>query len=209
MGMIKKYHNHKLQTNPWHRKLEPHNNHKTPGRQTKQSNQLSLLHQDDCKTRMDTKQCTTKQSTITESQNGSNKQQRINNNRTTALERTAAETTGGLYAFYWYQTFTLDSAVVDTQKMLSLHGSAWKHPNYYNVSSWRNNLIKLTYYVFVKKVHGVKSLINRTYFVGTCWHMMQFLRVPAKYDTLKRRETIMKLTLIKYHANYLCLLTTC
>ena len=31
---------------------EPHNNHETPGRQTKQSNQLSLPHQDDCKTRM-------------------------------------------------------------------------------------------------------------------------------------------------------------
>ena len=40
--MIEKYHNHKLQTNPWHRKEEPHNNHETPGRQNKQSNQLSL-----------------------------------------------------------------------------------------------------------------------------------------------------------------------
>ena len=34
---------------------EPHSHHKTPGRQTKQSNELSLLHQDDCKTRMDIK----------------------------------------------------------------------------------------------------------------------------------------------------------
>ena len=41
--MIRKYHNHKLQTNPWHREAEPQNNHETPGRQTKQS----------CKTRMD------------------------------------------------------------------------------------------------------------------------------------------------------------
>ena len=31
--MIRKYHNHKLQTNPWHREEEPHNNHETPGRQ--------------------------------------------------------------------------------------------------------------------------------------------------------------------------------
>ena len=46
----------------------------------KQSNQLSLPHQDDCKTRMDTKQPTTKHRTITESHNGSNKRQRINNN---------------------------------------------------------------------------------------------------------------------------------
>ena len=37
--------------NPWHREEEPHNHHDAPGRQTKQSNQLSLPHQDDCKTR--------------------------------------------------------------------------------------------------------------------------------------------------------------
>ena len=88
--MIRKCPNHKPQTNPWHRKEEPHNHHETPGRQTKQSNQLSLPHQDDCKTRMDTKQRTTKHGTITDSNNGSNNQQRINNNRTTTLERTAA-----------------------------------------------------------------------------------------------------------------------
>ena len=41
--------------NPQHREEEPHNNHETPERQTKQSNQLSLPHQDDCKTRMDIK----------------------------------------------------------------------------------------------------------------------------------------------------------
>ena len=29
--MIRKYHDHKLQTNPWHREEEPHNNHETPG----------------------------------------------------------------------------------------------------------------------------------------------------------------------------------
>ena len=40
---IRKYHNHKLQTNPWLREEEPLNNHETPGRQLKQSNQLSLF----------------------------------------------------------------------------------------------------------------------------------------------------------------------
>ena len=35
--MIRKYQNHKLQTNLWHREEELHNNHDTPGRQTKQS----------------------------------------------------------------------------------------------------------------------------------------------------------------------------
>ena len=29
--MIRKYHNHKLQTNLWHHEEEPHNNHETPG----------------------------------------------------------------------------------------------------------------------------------------------------------------------------------
>ena len=41
--MIREYHNHKLQTNPWHREEEQHNNHETPGRQTMQGNQLSLF----------------------------------------------------------------------------------------------------------------------------------------------------------------------
>ena len=35
-----------------------------------------------------------------ESHNGSNNQQRINNNSITAFERTAAKATGGLNAFY-------------------------------------------------------------------------------------------------------------
>ena len=58
--MIRKYHNHKLQTTPWHREEEPLNHHETPGRQIKQSNQPSHPHQDDCNTRMDIKQRTTK-----------------------------------------------------------------------------------------------------------------------------------------------------
>ena len=46
---------HKLQTTPWHREEEPLNHHETPGRQIKQSNQLSFPNQDDCNTRMDIK----------------------------------------------------------------------------------------------------------------------------------------------------------
>ena len=81
--MIRKYHNHKPQTTPWHREEEPLNHHETPGRQIKQSNQLSLPHQDDCNTRMGIKQRTTKHRTITDSHNGSNNKQKVNNNRTT------------------------------------------------------------------------------------------------------------------------------
>ena len=51
--MIRKYHNHKLQTNSWHREEEPHNSHETPGRQTKQSIQHTLPFEDDRKTRME------------------------------------------------------------------------------------------------------------------------------------------------------------
>ena len=53
--MIRKYHNHKPQTTPWLCEEEPLNHPETPGRQIKQSNQLSLPHQDDCNTRMDIK----------------------------------------------------------------------------------------------------------------------------------------------------------
>ena len=51
--MIRKNRNHKPQTTAWHRVEEQLNHHETPERQIKQSNQLSLPHQDDCNTRMD------------------------------------------------------------------------------------------------------------------------------------------------------------
>ena len=88
--MIRKYHNHKPQTTPWHHEEEPLNHHETPGRQIKQSNQFYIPLQDDCNSRRDIKYCTTKHITITDSHNGSNNKQKVNNNRTTALERTAA-----------------------------------------------------------------------------------------------------------------------
>ena len=46
VSMIRKYRNHKPQTNPWHREEEPHNHDETAVGPTKQSNQLSLPHQD-------------------------------------------------------------------------------------------------------------------------------------------------------------------
>ena len=75
--MIRKYYNHNLQTNPWQHVKEPHNNHETPGRQTKQRNQTALPHQDDCNTRMDIKKRTTKHRTITDSHNRSNNKQQF------------------------------------------------------------------------------------------------------------------------------------
>ena len=89
VSMIRKYHNHKPETTPWHREEELLNHHETPRRQ-KQSNHLSLPKQDDCNARIDIKQCTTKHRTITDSHNGSNNKQKVNNNRSIALEQTAA-----------------------------------------------------------------------------------------------------------------------
>ena len=37
VSMIRKYHNYKLQTNPWHREEEPHNNHETPKKKKKKN----------------------------------------------------------------------------------------------------------------------------------------------------------------------------
>ena len=53
--MVRKYHNHTLQTDPRLHEEEPqsNNSHKTSGRQLKQNSQLSLPRQDDCKTRKD------------------------------------------------------------------------------------------------------------------------------------------------------------
>ena len=79
-----------------------------------------------------------------------NKQRFNNNNRTTALERTAPYDTGGLSRFYWYQILALDSAFVIVYL-------AWRLHNYCNVSSQRNNLIKLTHYGETKKrVHDLQ-----------------------------------------------------
>ena len=72
---------HKPLTIPWHLEEEPPKHHETPERQIKQSNQLSLPHQDDCNIRTDTKQHSTKHRTITDSHNGNNNKQKVNNNR--------------------------------------------------------------------------------------------------------------------------------
>ena len=78
--MIRQYHNHKLQINPWYREEEPHNNHETPGRQTKQIYQLSLsLFPIETITKLEWTQSNAHNN---RSHNGSNNQIRINNNRT-------------------------------------------------------------------------------------------------------------------------------
>ena len=63
------------------REEEPHNNHKTPGREKTKQSALYFPHQDECKTRTGIEQRTPKHRTTTESHNGRNNQQRITNNR--------------------------------------------------------------------------------------------------------------------------------
>ena len=136
--MIRKYHNHKPQTTLWHRQEEPLNHHETPGRQIKQSNQLSLPHQDDCNTRTDTKQRTTKHRTITDSNNGSNnkqKSQQQQNHRLrtdSSLSHRGGGGGGGLNALYRYQIFALDSAVVEVQEIFSSHGGHLTNAMYHH-----------------------------------------------------------------------------
>ena len=88
--MIRKYHNDKPQTNPWHREEGPHDHQETPERQTMQSNQLSLFPINMIAKLEWTISNVQKHGTITDSHKWSYNKQKVNNNRATALERTAA-----------------------------------------------------------------------------------------------------------------------
>ena len=65
-----------------------------------------------------------------------NNKQKVNNNRTIALERIAAYATGGggggLNASYWYQIFARDSAAVELQEMVSSHGGMLTNAIYHH-----------------------------------------------------------------------------
>ena len=120
MSIIRQYHKHKMQTKPWYREEEPHNNHETPGRQTKQSNQLSLSHQDDCKNKMDKWIQSNAQQNIEQLQNPT-MGVTINNESTTTepwpwngqQQKPLGGGGAGLICIFWYQIFALNSAVVE------------------------------------------------------------------------------------------------
>ena len=78
VSMIRKYHNYKLQTNLWHREEEPHNIHKTPGRQSKATSSLfSIKMIAKLERTQSTAQRNMKQTQ--DPHNGSNNKQRIYN----------------------------------------------------------------------------------------------------------------------------------
>ena len=128
--MIRKCHNHKLQTNPWHREGEQHNNHETQGRQkSKATGSLFPI-------KVIAKQEWTQnnaQQNIEQLQNPT-MGVTINNDSTTTEpplqnghQPKSLGGGGGLNAFHWHQIFALDSAVVEAQKMLSSHGGFLYH----------------------------------------------------------------------------------
>ena len=122
--MIRNYHTHILQTNPWYGAEEPQNNnsHKTPDRQTKESNQLSLSHEGDCKSRQDTSNVQQNMAQTPQwKQQSTTSQQQQNCHLVVSSLNHRME--GGLNAFYSIQIFTLDSVVFKTRKLFTSHGS--------------------------------------------------------------------------------------
>ena len=111
--MIRKYHNHKPQTNPWHREEEPHTTI-TRHQEDKQSEATSSLFPIEMIAKLEWTQSSAQQN-IEQLQNPT-MGVTINKNRITTLEQTAVKATWGLNAFYWYQIFALDSAVHEAQK---------------------------------------------------------------------------------------------
>ena len=59
---------------------------------------------------------------------------------------------GALNAFYWYQIFALDSAVVEVQEMFSSHGGHLTNAMYHH---GKNTLIKLQLYTMMKQRKGL------------------------------------------------------
>ena len=123
MSMIRKYHNHTLQTNPRHREEAPHKNQKTPGRQTKQKNQLSFpikMFAKLEKTQSNSEKKWIKHKTPQRKQQSTANQQQQYNHRLRTDSSLSQQVCGwvGVNKFYWYQMF----ALVKTQQYNNLHG---------------------------------------------------------------------------------------
>ena len=88
----------------------------------KKRNQLSLSHQDDCKTMPQN----TKKGSNTEPPHtlGATMNQQQQHHRLRTDSSLSHWGGGGLSAFYWYQIFAIDSVRVRTQKLFSSHGAS-------------------------------------------------------------------------------------
>ena len=114
--MIRKFHNHTLPINPLHREDEPQNtnSHKTPERQSKQTNQLSRLQSYNGHQTLHDKTRTKHRQAEQQQQTTNHQQQNYRIRKDSRLSHL-----GSLNAFYWRQIFALDSTVV---KLLEIGG---------------------------------------------------------------------------------------
>ena len=60
---------------------------------------------------------------------------------------------GDLNAFYWYQIFALDSAVVEVQEMFSSHGGHFGFGDYFSVKWNKIHISSALIYRFVKLIY--------------------------------------------------------
>ena len=63
---------------------------------------------------------------------------------------------GGLNAFYWYQIFAVDSAVVEVQEMFSSDGGLLTNAMYHH----GNTLIKFTHHAETKKMAHDSQIVR-------------------------------------------------
>ena len=64
---------------------------------------------------------------------------------------------GGVNAFYWYQIFALDSAVVEVQENFSSHGGHLTNAMYHH---GKNTLIKLLHHDETKKMAHDSQIVR-------------------------------------------------
>ena len=119
MSRIRKYNNHTLQTN--HKTFIVPRHPKDNKSKTTSSLFLVKMIAKLARTQSNAHQNKDQHRTLTK--NGRYIKQKISNNRTSALERTAVSATGGLKCIYWRQISALDFVVVKTKKMFSSHGA--------------------------------------------------------------------------------------
>ena len=130
--MIRKYHNRKLQTNPWHRhrNITRHqeDNLSKATRSLFPIKMIAKLEWTLSNVQQNIEQFQTPTMGVTINKN----QQQQKHCLRTVSSLSHRGGGGGLNAFYWYQIFALDSAVVEVQEMFSSHGSLLTNAMYHH-----------------------------------------------------------------------------
>ena len=145
--MNRKHHNHTPQTNPQHLKVELQNTdyHLTSGRQLSKATSSLFPHQVDYKTR---RTRSNDEQTRTKTQNPHKQLEReltitqLQQIYRLRTDNSLLSHSGRLYTSYWYKIFAKNMVLLKHKKYVA----RLKASNSCNVSSKRNNLIKLTHY---------------------------------------------------------------